>query len=251
MSPLKVLVWNIDRGYRLQQVCAAIRSQNPDVCLLQEVDRNARRTGRKDVAAELARNLGMNYVYGDAFEELGQSGLGEVAHQGQAILASGSLADTRVLRFERQTRFWEPRPYLPAWFLQRRTGGRIALASELKAAGKTVVVYDLHLESRGFGYTRFAQLEEVVSDAQRYPADTPIILAGDLNTKYVRERFVNLLENAGFRNCMGSNRERTHHIMFTLDWIFVRGPIQCEGARVHKEVKISDHYPITASLRID
>jgi hypothetical protein len=33
--------------------------------------------------------------------------------------------------------------------------------------------------------------------------------------------------------------------------IFVRGPIQCQNARAHKDVKVSDHYPITASLRLD
>lgn len=251
MSPLKVLVWNIDRGYRLEEVTAAIRNQNPDLCLLQEVDRNARRTRRKDIAAELARTLNMNVVYGDAFEELGQGTREDSAHQGQAILATSRLEETRVLRFARQTRFWEPRPYLPSWFIQRRVGGRIALASELKLDRRTVVVYDLHLESRGFGYTRFAQLEEVLADAKRYPMNTPIILAGDLNTKYVRERFVNLLENAGFHNCFGESRQKTHHIMFTLDWIFVRGPVKIESARVHKEVHVSDHYPLTANLRIE
>jgi len=248
---LHVLVWNIDRGYRLPEVAAAIRKQGSDVCLLQEVDLNARRTGRRDIAAGLARDLGMNFVFGDAFQELSQGSSDEPARQGQAILANSPLEATRVIRFARQTRFWEPRPYLPAWFLQRRSGGRIALASELDFGGRAVVLYNLHLESRGFGYTRYAQLAEVIEDSKRYPPGTPIVLAGDLNTKYVPARFVSLLEKAGFRNCFGSHRQRTHHIAFTLDWIFVRGAIQCEAAQVHREVAVSDHYPLTATLRLD
>ena len=53
--------------------------------------------------------------------------------------------------------------------MQRRLGGRIALISEIKVGGKTVVTYNLHLESRGPGFTRYAQLKEVIQDASRYP----------------------------------------------------------------------------------
>jgi hypothetical protein len=40
--------------------------------ILQEVDLNARRTHRLNIAEEIARKLGMNYVFGREFEELVQ-----------------------------------------------------------------------------------------------------------------------------------------------------------------------------------
>ena len=79
-----------------------------------------------------------------------------------------------------------------------RQAGRIALVTELDVEGKNLVVYNLHLESRGPGYNRFEQLKETLADAKSYPQGTPIILAGDLNTKYFPSRFVALLEAAGF-----------------------------------------------------
>ena len=45
---------------------------------------------------------------------------------------------------------------------RRRDEVRGALASELDFGGRAVVLYNLHLESRGFGYTRYAQLAEVI-----------------------------------------------------------------------------------------
>ena len=64
-------------------------------------------------------------------------------------------------------------------------------------------------------------------------------------------KFVNQLESAGFHNCFGQKRPKTHHLMFTLDWIFIRGPIRCEAAQVETSVRASDHYPLTAVLRVD
>ena len=49
-----------------------LASQNADLLTLQEVDLNARRTRRLNIAEEIARRLGMNYVFGREFEELTQ-----------------------------------------------------------------------------------------------------------------------------------------------------------------------------------
>jgi endonuclease/exonuclease/phosphatase family metal-dependent hydrolase len=47
---------------------------------------------------------------------------------------------------------------------------------------------------------------------------------------------------------IGGRRIRTHIIIGALDWIFVRGPITCEGAEVHSDFHASDHFPISAEL---
>jgi endonuclease/exonuclease/phosphatase family metal-dependent hydrolase len=250
-TSLKILDWNIDKGKQFDRIVRFTRELAPDICILQEVDWRARRTGRRAVPEELARALGMNYVFGRAFQELGQGTARDPAYHGQAILTELPVRSARVVRFQRQSGFWKPRSFLPNWpVLQRRDGGRLALVAELQARSGIIVVYDLHLESRGFGATRRAQLEEVIADAQRYSADTPVIVAGDLNTKYHAGSFLKRLEKAGFRSCFGERKVRTHKLIGALDWVFVRGPAQCVDAEVVRGSGASDHDPIAATVTL-
>ena len=57
----------------------------------------------------------------------------------------------------------------------------MALISEVSIGDRTLVTYNLHLECRGEDTLRCSQLVECFNDARSYKADTPIILAGDLN----------------------------------------------------------------------
>ena len=250
-AELRVLDWNIDRGHNLPRLADGIKSQHPDIAILQEVDLNARRTDRKDVAAELARRLKLNYVFGPEFQELSQGSDNDPAYQGQAILTSLPVVRTRILRFSRQSQFWAPRPYLPTWAMfQRRVGGRIALVSELRFRDRPLVVYNLHLESRSAGEIQLAQLDEVLRDASHYPPDTPILVAGDFNTKYRKctGEVLERMRKAGYQNAAGDNRPRTHVIVGALDWIFARGPIHLEGAQVHRDIPGSDHFVLSARI---
>jgi endonuclease/exonuclease/phosphatase family metal-dependent hydrolase len=247
---LRILDWNIDRGTELDKITESIRELHPDICVLQEVDLFARRSGRLDVANELARRLNFNFAFGLGFEELSQGDEQHPAYQGQATLTGLPIQSKRLLRFEHQTWFWKPEPYLPNWFFQRRLGGRVALVSEVQVARRTLIVYNLHLESRGVLATRFAQLQEVVEDAKRYPATTPVVLAGDLNTKYYIGRFADVLKNAGFHDCFDGSRPRTHRIIGNLDWILVRGPLNCVDARVVHDVRGSDHFAVEAKIEL-
>jgi len=61
---LRIVDWNINRGLQLQGITDFLASANADVLILQEVDVNARRTHRLNIAEEIARTLGMNYVFG-------------------------------------------------------------------------------------------------------------------------------------------------------------------------------------------
>jgi len=60
--------------------------------------------------------------------------------------------------------------------------------NELDRNGGTLVVYNLHLESRTTEHGRLLQLDEVLADAERYPAGTPVMVAGDLNTMHRHSR---------------------------------------------------------------
>jgi endonuclease/exonuclease/phosphatase family metal-dependent hydrolase len=245
--------WNIDRGTRLAQIGEVLENDHPDLCLLQEVDLSARRSGKVNTAEELARRLKMRYAYASAWQELSQGdregpSYHAGAFQGQAILTRLPMKNVRVIRFKAQSSFWKPHAYVPNLPLfQRRFGGRIAIVAELEFKGRTIVVYNPHLESRS-GHVEQLQMQEILDDAKHYPADTPIILAGDFNTKYNAKATGVMLRDAGWQSAFGSQAPKTHVIMFSLDWIVVHGPLHIEGGKVEHGAHGSDHLPVSATL---
>lgn len=247
----RLLNWNIDRGKHLDGILAMIREAKPELCIFQEVDLGARRTQGIDVAQELAKTTGMNYAFAPEFEELSQATAEGAAYHGQATLTTLPIRASRILRFTHQSGFWKPNSLLSSKLplLQRREGGRIALVTELDNGGKPLVVYNLHLESRGSEQGRLLQLEEVLSDAKRYSPETPVIVAGDLNTKVRTSPVIPRLREAGYRSAFGDRKVRTHIIIGALDWIFARGPIRFEDPRVFPGAHASDHFPISVEAK--
>jgi endonuclease/exonuclease/phosphatase family metal-dependent hydrolase len=248
-STLHLISWNIDRGYQFDRIEQTLRERQATVCLLQEVDLHARRTGNRDVARELAKSLNYNFAFGAEFEELSQGTDTEPAFHGQATMSRLPVAKARVLRFERQSSWWQPHTGIPNTpFFQRRLGGRIALVTELELDNSKLVVYNLHLESRSGGAIQSAQLNEVLADLNRYPKDTPAIIGGDLNSKYHPSTVLQFLRQQGFQSVLGDNLQRTHVIIGYLDWIFYRGQWHVESGEVVRGSHASDHDPIVATL---
>ncbi len=251
---LRIVDWNIDRGLQLQAVIDFLASTNADILILQEVDLNARRTHRLNIAEEIARKLQMDYVFGREFEELVQGSKASPAYHGQAILAKWPISNPRLIRFSRQSHFWQPRWYLPRIEpFQERLGGRIALVADINVAGSKLVIYDLHLESRANDELRFSQAQEVLSDAARQDPRCPLVIAGDLNLD-ASKGAASAFATAGFQEAIAEPHTPTtpSHRLFEpgrrIDWAFVRGPIRAGSGRVHNQVKASDHYPISFTL---
>lgn len=200
----------------------------------------------------LAERLDMNAAYGMEFEELSQAKGDTPAYIGQATLTRLPLGEVRVLRFKRQSSFWQPHRWLPSSLplMQRRLGSRITLVTELQFAGKLLVVYNPHLESRSMGKIQMEQLDEILADLDgHYPPGTNAIIGGDLNSKYNPSVFLHKLQKAGFQSALGDRIERTHKIAMALDWIFVRGPFTLTEGKVDKTAPGSDHYPIEVRLQ--
>jgi endonuclease/exonuclease/phosphatase family metal-dependent hydrolase len=252
---LRIVDWNIERGQQLQGVTDFLGGVNADILLLQEVDLNARRTHRLNIAETIARKLEMNYVFGREFQELVQGSKDSPAYHGQATLSKWPISKPRLIRFSRQSHFWQPHWFLPNIEpFQERLGGRIALVAHINVAGSKVVIYNLHLESRGNEALRISQLGEVLADATCYDAECPVIVAGDLNTDASKAAVAGQLARAGFQDAVASPRTPTtpSHGLFEgcrrIDWAFVRGPLRASSGHVHSNVKASDHYPISFIL---
>jgi endonuclease/exonuclease/phosphatase family metal-dependent hydrolase len=254
---IRVVNWNINRGLRLQRVIEFLVSAKADVILLQECDLNARRTHHLNVAKEIAQKLQMNYVFGREFQELTQGSSASPAYHGQATLSRWPLSNSRILRFQKQSNFWRPRWFLPDIEpFQERIGGRLALVCESTIAGKTVVTYNLHLESKGEDALRCSQIEETLEDARRYDASMPIVLAGDLNLDVSAGPASAAISQAQFQDAFANQRAPTTPGSFlepgrTIDWIFTRGPIRASRPQVGRSVSASDHYPLSVTLSFD
>jgi len=253
---IRVVDWNINRGLKLSGILEFLAGTGADLVILQEVDLNARRTHRLNIARELAQKLRMNYVFGREFQELTQGSEGQPAYHGQATFSRWPLSNPRILRFQKQSNFWRPRWYLPdVEPFQERVGGRMALVSEVSIAGRTLVTYNMHLESRGDDNLRSSQLDECLHDALRYKSATPIVLAGDLNMDVSQTSAGGAISQVQFRSTFQEQPSRTTPSSLfdrgrAIDWVFTRGPVQAANSRVHTSVSASDHYPLSLKLAL-
>lgn len=252
---IRLVSWNVARGSRLAEIIEFLRSSKADLICLQETDCNARRTGHRNIAAEIASALRMNYTFGIEFEELAEGSNGSPAYHGQATLSLFPLTDCRILRFRNQSRFWHPHWWIPRLAkLQRRLGGRMALLSQIRIGERTLAVFNLHLESRSESVRR-AQLSEVLEDAGRHSCDTPIVLAGDFNFDLTECSASSAIAAMRFNNPLAHEHQRTtpsNHIgrKSAIDWILIKGQLHSVGMRVHSSVSASDHYPLSLTLRL-
>jgi endonuclease/exonuclease/phosphatase family metal-dependent hydrolase len=254
-TSLRIVDWNIDRGQQLEGVIDFLGGTSADILILQEVDLNARRTHRVNVAEEIARRLQMNYVFGREFQELVQGSKNDPAYHGQAILAKWPVSNPRLIRFSRQSNFWHPHWFLPRIEpFQERLGGRIALVADTNVAGTKVVIYNLHLESRGDDDLRLAQVREVLSDAAKQEPQVPVIIAGDFNLDASKDNAASAFAASGFDDAVSASRVPTRPSRRLLepgrriDWAFIRGPVRAGSGKVHNQVRASDHYPISFTL---
>jgi len=256
-TAIRVIDWNIDRGLRLAAVIEFLESMKGDLLLLQEADLNARRTNRVNVAREIAQKLRMNYVFGCEFQELTQGSRTSPAYHGQATLSPWPLSNPRILRFQKQSNFWRPRWFLPEMEpFQERIGGRMALITEVNVAGRSLVTYNLHLESRGDENLRQCQLRECLDDARQVNREVPVVLAGDLNFEVCRTSATSDLTQQQFQTAFANQYIRTTPPKSILDrgsaidWIFTRGSVSAMHPKVHTSVAASDHYPLSLTLTL-
>src|SRR3984957_18331725 len=251
---IRVVDWNIDRGLKLRGVIEFLGSAKADIILLQEADLNARRTRHVNVSKEIAQKLEMNYVFGREFQELTQGSKKSPAYHGQATLSRWPLSNSRIIRFQKQSNFWRPHWFLPdVPPLQERLGGRLALVSDANIAGKTIVTYNIHLESRGDDQLRFAQLAEALEDSKRHTPNTAVLLTGDFNMDVSHGPAAAAITRAQFQDAFANHHDPTTPGSFLehgriIDWIFTCGRVRSIKPFVHSSVSASDHYPLSTNV---
>ena len=86
----------------------------------------------------------------------------------------------------------------------------MALVSEANIAGKTIVTYNLHLESKSDDQLRRFQLAEVLDDARRYNWGTSILLAGDFYLDVTGGPAASAISALNFRTRFRASMRRQH-----------------------------------------
>ncbi|KAJ1966539.1 hypothetical protein IWQ62_002409 [Dispira parvispora] len=200
-KPLRVLQWNIERGYQLDAVLKVLAQVDPDIAILQELDIHCVRSGETDQFNIIARTLGWNGGFVAEFEEL-HSPLRDSLTQGggfhgNAIFSKFDM-DLRAIVHQYQPVNWEKEGIT---FREPRRGGRVTLAATIRPPGQPpVLAYSAHLEVFCGLSHRVWQLAEILDDAyQQLPLFPHQLLFGDLNTmahswarlvpKYCRDQF--------------------------------------------------------------
>lgn len=129
----------------------------------------------------------------------------------------------------------------------------MALVSEVNIAGRTIVTYNLHLESRGDDPLRRSQLDEALDDTRRYDGHAAILLTGDFNLDVSEGPAAMAISRAQFEDAFANQHVATTPNSFLehgriIDWIFTRGSVRASQPRVHSSVSASDHYPQSINL---
>ena len=238
---LTVATWNVDRGSRYDAILAALRAQEVDIVLLQEVDRFCRRSGNRDVTRDLAHALDMNWVSAGEFQEIGEASGDAAAITGQGILSRYPIQGAGTVQFTRQSTLrWRMNPVQP------RRGGRIAL----HATTAGIDIYNVHLESSGSDAVRDAQIKDVLGH-DAWSAGGAAVIGGDFNnTKSAVTRLLAAVGAHGFTDPLGAdNRETSIRHRYPIDWLFTRG-IRASNGRVVRVEGVSDHFPLVVTLQL-
>ena len=162
---LRVLCYNIhhaegvDRKLDVERIGRVIRSVEPDLVALQEVDQNVTRTQGVDQPAELARLTKMHIVFGANIRFQG-------GHYGNALLSRFPIA-------------WHKNHLLPNVDGSEQRG---VIEAEVKVPGADLPLLLLatHLDFRADPRERLASAK-VINDLVAKRPEQPALLAGDLN----------------------------------------------------------------------
>lgn len=220
---LLVVSYNLAFGREVEKAIAALRSvplAGADVILMQEMDP----TGVERIAAA----LGLDWVYYPASIKMGRD-------WGNAVLSRWPITGDRKLLLP------HPDPYTNT--------RRIAVAAELRVAGRPLLVYSTHIATPALGLgARLDQIQAIVDDAGGV---TPALIGGDLNTGdpgsagQVRELF----GARGFVWASEGARDSGSRLGFriTLDYVFARG-LAAQASGTFGGDAGSDHQPIWVKL---
>jgi endonuclease/exonuclease/phosphatase family metal-dependent hydrolase len=144
---IKIVQWNIERGYELDKIIETLKKLDGDIICLQEIDILCERSKCVDVGVEIAKALKLNYYFISEFEEL-WSEIRDPRSQGGGVHGNGILTkfdvtEVRSLKHRYHPYNWELDGHLKK---EPRKGERYTLAATIKTPFTPILCYTVHLE---------------------------------------------------------------------------------------------------------
>ena len=225
---LRVFSYNIKHGQgmdgeiNLERVAAVIAQKKPDLVALQEVDKNCRRSGNRDIAAELGKLLGMEHRFGKSIDHDG-------GEYGVAVLSK--LPITGLNHYK-----------LPGGD-ERRTALEVQVT--VKGSETPVSFVSVH-NDWSTEAVRLGQVAALLDGLKK--VKHPVILAGDFNGE-LEDGSMKLLVKEGW-TVLDKNGVKTAPSdvpKVEIDFVVTRGldAKLIEHAAIEERV-VSDHWPIFA-----
>jgi endonuclease/exonuclease/phosphatase family metal-dependent hydrolase len=226
-TEIRVVTFNVEKGRHVGGATELLRDHpqlaGADVVLLQEMQAPG--------VAEIARALGLNYVYYPASHHTKQE-----RDIGNAILTPWPIEERWKVVLPHLSRF--------------SRHARSVVAARVGVGSRRVRVYGLHIGTpiNLSGTQRREQLAAVVADARDSP--DPVVIAGDFNGRSMAE----WLGGKGFEWPTRDVGRTTTLFSSSFDHVLVRGLTGAEGTSagvVRSAAGVSDHYPVWVRLRLD
>jgi endonuclease/exonuclease/phosphatase family metal-dependent hydrolase len=174
-GPLRVTLFNARGGVCLEGIGDCL-SRPPlgqsSLMLLCESDWGTKRSGEREVAAELASRLNMSFAYVPEFG-IPQTDGTHKSFLGNAILSTEPLSEVRAVALPR------PLPDRGNSLLRHRVGLNTGLIAKSRFGHQDVTVGVLHLASHCDPEARDQQMAAYLA---AFPKAGPAIIGGDLNT---------------------------------------------------------------------
>ena len=171
--PIRVLQWNIERGYQLPRILHLLThlttAQPVHILSLQEVDVDCQRSGSVDVGEAIAAHLKLNYAYVCEFHELysdkrtPQLQGGEKAHHGHAVLTTGDFVSVSTLKHTHQPVDWAKQGEERG---EPRRGERVTLRTVVSIESTQYLVYNSHFEVFAGLTDRLHTLRDMLDDSR-------------------------------------------------------------------------------------
>ena len=179
----RVVAWNLERGIEYEGQLAELRSHpylsSADVFLLTETDVGMARSDNRNVARELARELGLDYAFAPCYLNLSKgagiesavAGDNELGLHGNAILSRYPILNPRSIAIGNGRDKMRGR--------EKRLGQQTAVVAEIDLAGLEVTVCSVHLDAQSSQGHRRNQMAAVI---EGLPPTGPALIGGDWNT---------------------------------------------------------------------
>ncbi|HEX2077738.1 MAG TPA: endonuclease/exonuclease/phosphatase family protein, partial [Longimicrobium sp.] len=237
-------VYNIHAGKdaagrdNLPRVADLVRATGADLALLQEVDRNTRRSGPADQPAALARLTGYPVAFG---RTIGFQG----GDYGIALLSRWPIRRDTLIPLTVAA---------PPGGTAEGREQRGVLLAVVDAPGGPLAVLNTHLDHTGQDVWRMQEIAGVLRVAATMDAGLPVLLGGDLNAR-PESPIHQELRAAGFRDAWpecGSGDAMTFPAAAPdrrIDYLYLAGETRCLEARVLAS-DASDHRPLLVRLRL-